>query len=68
MRMPSCSQPSRTLRAAFGAALRASWTAAARDSVGARRSGRQDGVLIEQQGWLLRSGVQALDAQAIRSR
>jgi hypothetical protein len=49
MRMPSCSQPSRTLRAAFGDALRASWTAAARDS-GARagRDGRM-AVLIEQQ-------------------
>ncbi len=30
-------QPSRTLRAACGDALRASWTAAARDSVGARK-------------------------------
>jgi hypothetical protein len=68
MRMPSCSQPSRTLRAAYGDALRASWTAAARDGVGARRSGRQDGRLDRTTGWSLRSVVQALDDQAVRSR
>ena len=43
--VPSCSQPSETLRAACGGALRASWTAAARVGAGARRSGRQDGRL-----------------------
>src|SRR5271154_3070064 len=65
MRMPSCSQPSRTLRAAYVDALRASWTAAARDGVGARRSGRQDGRLDRTTGWSLRSVVQALDVRRL---
>jgi hypothetical protein len=52
----------------LGDALRASWTAAARDSVGARRSGRQDGRLDRTTGWSLRSVFQVVDDQAVRSR
>jgi hypothetical protein len=37
--------------AVSGGALRASWTAAARDGVGACRSGRQDGRLDRTTGW-----------------
>src|SRR4051794_4603582 len=51
MMMPPCSQPSMTLRAAYGGALWASWTAAARGGVGACRSGRQDGRLDRTTGW-----------------
>src|ERR1700722_4656400 len=43
--MPPCSRPSSTLRAAFGGALRACWTATVRGVPRERRSGRRDGRL-----------------------
>ena len=73
MRMPSCSQPSRTLRAAYSDALRASWTAAARDGVGARRSGRQDGRLDRTQDgrcgrWFRRWTIRRLEVDSPTTR
>ena len=51
--MPPCSRPSSTLRAAYGGALRACLTAAVRDELGERRSGRRDGRLDRTTGLLL---------------
>ena len=61
----SCSLRSRTLRAAFGGALRASLTFAARDELCERRSDDGTVALIEpQDGWLVqpvaRLGVNGL--------